>query len=143
MGQTIKQHETGITMCPVHTLAHIVYDILAEGGDESTLLCSVAKYGGLIPVKSHYIIAAVRAKEKMLKLNLQAINPDLIGAHYFLARGASALKLHGYDDTTIMKMGRWMSLTFLKYIHNQIAHLSKDITQKIRMPLPFVNVAEI
>ena len=54
-----------------------------------------------------------------------------------------ALKLHGYDDTTIMKMGRWTSLTFLKYIHNKIAHLSKDISKKMSIPLPFVNVAAI
>ena len=54
-----------------------------------------------------------------------------------------ALKLHGYSDTTIMKMEQWTSLTFLKYIHNHIAHLSKDISKKMSMPLPFVNAAEI
>ena len=32
MGQTIAQHATGITIFPVHALAHIVYDILAAGG---------------------------------------------------------------------------------------------------------------
>ena len=124
MDQTKTQHATGIRMCPVHALAHIVCDILAAGGDESTLLCSVAKYGECISVESHQIIASVRAKAKKLKLNLQAINPDLVGAHSLCAGGAMALKLHGYDDTTIMKMGRWTSLTFLQYIHNQISHLS-------------------
>ena len=54
-----------------------------------------------------------------------------------------ALKLHGYDDTTIMKMGRWTSLTFLMYIHNQIAHLAKDISQKMSIELPFLNLAAI
>ena len=44
-----------------------------------------------------------------------------------------ALKLHGYDDTTIMKMGRWTSLNFFQYVHNQIAHLSKDISQKLAL----------
>ena len=57
-------------MCPVHALAHIVCEILAAGGDESTLLCSVAKDGECIPVESHHIIADVRAKSKKLKLNL-------------------------------------------------------------------------
>ena len=52
-----------------------------------------------------------------------------------------ALKLHGFDDTTIMKMGRWTSLTFLVYIHNQIAHLGKDISKKMSEELPFVNIA--
>ena len=54
-----------------------------------------------------------------------------------------ALKLHGYDDTTIMKMGRWSGLTFLQYIHNQIAHLAKDISKKMSIPLPFVNISAI
>ena len=38
MGQTITQHATGIMMCPVHVLAHIVYEILASGGDNYTIL---------------------------------------------------------------------------------------------------------
>ena len=143
MGQTIAYHATGITMCPVHSLAYIVYKILVVGGDESNLLFSVAKDGKWIPIESRHIISDVRAKSKKLKLNLQAIDPNLFGAHYICVGGALALKLHGYNDTTIMKMGHWMSLTFLQYIHNQIAHLLKDISQKISMPLPFFNVAAI
>lgn len=52
-----------------------------------------------------------------------------------------ALKLHGYNDTTIMKMGRWTSLTFLMYIHTQIAHLGKDISKDMAKELPFLNIA--
>ena len=54
-----------------------------------------------------------------------------------------ALKLHGESNTTIMKLGRWTSLTFLQYIHHQIAHLTKDISTKMSIPLPFTNVAAI
>ena len=143
MGKTITQHATGITMCPVHALANIVYEILAMGGDESTLLYLVAKDWEWIPVESHQIIASVRAKAKKLKLNLQAIDSDLFGAHYLCAGGDMALKSHGYNDTTIMKTGQWTSLTFLQYIHNQISHLSKDTLQKMSMTLPFFNVAAI
>ena len=84
-------------------------------------------------------------RETATKLNLQdqAIDPDLIGAHSLRAGGAMALKLQGFDDTTIMKMGRWTSLTFLQYIHNQIAHLSKNISKKMSETLPFLNIAAI
>ena len=85
----------------------------------------------------------VRTSTKLLKLNKQAIDPDLVGAHSLRAGGAMALKLNGYDDTVIMKMGRWRSTTFLQYIHNQIAHLSKDVSKKMSMKLPFVNIAAI
>ena len=41
MGQTITQHTSGTAACPVAALAHIVHDILSNGGNEDTLLCSV------------------------------------------------------------------------------------------------------
>ena len=85
----------------------------------------------------------VRESAKDLKLQEVAIDPDLLGSHSLRAGGAMSLKLHGFDDTTIMKMGRWTSLTFLQYIHNQIAHLSKDVSRKMSQPLPFLNIAAI
>ena len=94
-------------------------------------------------IESRDIIDTVRTAATELKTSEQAIDPDLIGAHSLRAGGAMALKLHGYDDTTIMKMGRWTSLTFLQYIHSQIAHLSADISAKMSMPLPFLNIAAI
>ena len=72
----------------------------------------------------------VCATASSLNLGKQVIDPDLAGAHSLRAGRAMALKLHGYDDTTIMKMVRWTSLTFLQYIHNQIDHLSVDISKK-------------
>jgi hypothetical protein len=80
---------------------------------------------------------------KLLKLDKQGIDPDLIGAHSLHAGRAMALKMRGFDNITIMKMGCWMSLTFTQYIHNQIAHLAEDISSKMIMPLPFLNIASI
>ena len=85
----------------------------------------------------------IRLTAKVLHLDKQGINPDLVGAHSLRAGGAMALKLHGESDTTIMKLGRWSGLTFLQYIHSQIAHLSKDISKHMSQDLPFVNVAAI
>ena len=85
----------------------------------------------------------VRTSTKLLNLGKQAIDPDLVGAHSLRAGGAMALKLNGYDDIVIMKMGRWQSITFLQYIHNQIAHLSKDVSKTMSMKLPFVNISAI
>ena len=93
MGQTITQHTTGSKMCPVHALAHIVYDILTAGGDESTLLCAVAKNGDWIPVESCHIISAVRANVKILKLDLQAIDPDLVGSTFSICRRYYGIKI--------------------------------------------------
>ena len=73
------------------------------------------------------MLKAVRQSAKSLKLHENGIDPDLIGAHSLRAGGAMALKLQKVNDTTIQKQGRWQSTTFLQYIHNQIAHLTKDL----------------
>ena len=113
-----------------------------EGSNES-LLCEYHQNNEKAFISSQDIIILLRAAAKTLQLQKQAIDPDLIGAHSLRSGGAMALKLHGYDDTTIRKMGRWTSDTFLQYIHNQIAHLAKDISKNMSMALPFLNIAAI
>ena len=85
----------------------------------------------------------IRHATKDLNLEAQGIAPDLVGVHSLRAGGAMAMKLHGCADTTIKKVGRWSSMTFLQYIHNQIAHLSADISAQMSDPLPFLNIAAI
>ena len=138
MGQTITQHATGTPEFPVLALAHIIHDIISNGGTNKTLLCLVWDVKGWVDLKSHHIIKMVRNTAGELKLHRQKIDDDLVGAHSLRAGGAMALKLHGYDYTTIMKMGRWTSLILLYYIHNQIAHLSTDISKKMSIPLPLL-----
>ena len=89
------------------------------------------------------MLTNLRQSVKDLNLHLGGIDPDLVGVHSLRAGGAMALKLHGENDTTIMKTGRWTSLTFLQYIHNQIAHLSKDLSKKMGTHIKFTNIAAI
>ena len=144
MGETIHQEATGTDLCPIQALAHIVSDILSNGGSEDSLLCDIKNENDCWEaITSKDIVDLVRVAATALNLKEQAIDPDLLGSHSLRAGGAMALKLHGEADTTIKKMGRWTSLTFLQYIHNQIAHLSKDMSKKMSMPLPFLNIAAI
>ena len=89
------------------------------------------------------MMTGIRSAASSLKLHTKGLDIDLIGVHSLRAGGAMALKLQGEQDTTIMKMGRWTSLTFLQYIHNQIAHLSKDLAEKMSRKLQFQNIAAI
>ena len=144
MGQTIHQQATGTAQCPVKALAHRINHINEHRvGDEDPLLCSFYNGTQWDTIQSSTIIKMVRTAAKLLQLETQNIDPDLIGAHSLRAGGAMALRLHGFDDTTIRKMGRWTSDTFLMYIHNQIAHLAEDMSRKMSMPLPFLNIASI
>lgn len=143
MGSTIHHKSNGKSACPVKALAKRVHHILSNGGASSNLLCDYSVNGNWHSLTSSNIITMVRTTCTQLKLDEQGIDADLVGAHSLRAGGAMSLKLHGYNDTTIMKMGRWTSLTFLEYIHSQIAHLSEDISKKMSMPLPFLNIAAI
>ena len=145
MGDTIHQKCTGTDNCPVRALVIRINHLnIHKGNEDDRLLCDVYHNDVWHSIQSNNIIQFVRTAAKLLKLNEQGIDPDLIGAHSLYAGGAMALRLHGFDDTIItMKMGRWTSLTFLQYIHTQIAHLSEDISKKMSIPLPFLNITSI
>ena len=143
MGETIHQNAIDKAECPIKALAYRVHHILSNGGSTDSLICEVWTNREGASITSKHIIQMLRLAAKALQLEKQAIDPDLIGAHSLRSGGAMALKLHGYDDTTIRKMGRWTSDTFLQYIHNQIAHLAKDISKNMSMALPFLNISAI
>ena len=144
MGETIHHEATKKEGCPITALAHRVHHIISNGGNNDTLLCDYHENEQWSSVTSQDIIQLVRATVKSLNLHQNGIDADLVGSHSLRAGGAMALKLHNHSDTTIKKMGRWSSLTFLQYIHTQISHLlAKDISKDMSKPLPFLNIATI
>ena len=143
MGSTIHQKCTGTMASPIRALYHTVYHILSNGGTYTSLIFSYYRQDRFHTVQSADIVSIACSACTTLKLQKSGIDPDLVGAHSLRAGGAMTLKLHGFNDTTIMKMGRWTSLTFLQYKHNQIAHLAEDISKKISIPLPFLNIATV
>ena len=60
------------------------------------------------------VVKQVHSTAKAMKFDTTGIDPSLISVHSLQTGGAMALELHGYADTTIMKMGRWTLLTFLQ-----------------------------
>ena len=143
MGQTIHHETFASELSPVRSLARRVFHVLSHRGTDKSFLCEYWKDTAMHSVTPTDLISSIRLSVVVLGLDKAGINPDLIGVHSLRAGGAMALKLHGESDTTIMKMGRWSSLTFLMYIHNQIGHLSKDLSAKMNRPIPFLNIAAI
>ena len=137
MGQTIHQEGLEGEHSPVKALARRIHHILANSGNDDTLLCMYSHEHALKAVTPMDMIQSIRRSVKTLKLDEAGIDPDIVGVHSLRAGGAMALKLHGESNTTIMKHGRWSGLTFLQYIHNQIGHLSKDLSKKMARPVPF------
>ena len=145
MGQTIHHFATHTSTCPVQAVARRVHHILSNKGSTSNLICDVfdKSTNSWTQVTARNMMTGVRQAVSSLNLQQCGIDIDLVGVHSLRAGGAMALKLQGENDTTIMKMGRWTSLTFLQYIHNQIAHLSKGLATKMSTKLNFQNIAAI
>jgi hypothetical protein len=76
-------------------------------------------------------------------MNMQTFGYDIkrIGAHSLRAGGAMHLKLLGYDEITIKKLGRWTSNTYLVYIQTQIADLTTGVAARMAQPLTFHIIA--
>ena len=144
MGQTIHHDGIDEDHCPIKALARRVHHVLAHNnGDDSALLCMYNNGSAMTAVTPTDMIRSIRTSVKDLKLDKAGIDPDIVGVHSLRAGGAMSLKLHGESDTTIMKQGRWSGLTFLQYIHNQIGHLSKDLSSTMAKEIPFLNIAAI
>ena len=144
MGQTIHHDSFDQDHSPVKALARRVHHILSNNdGDDSALICMYKKGNEMKAVTPNDMITSIRTSVKDLKLDEAGIDPDIVGVHSLRAGGAMSLKLHGKSDTTIMKQGRWSGLTFLQYIHNQIGHLSKDLSTTMATAIPFLNIAAI
>jgi hypothetical protein len=54
-----------------------------------------------------------------------------IGSHSLRSGGAMHLKLAGYDNDIIQKLGRWSSNTYLHYIQTQIGQLTAGVAQRM------------
>ena len=146
MGETISHEKlrNNLNHGPIVSAARRIHHILSNGGSEDNLLCDVlAEDGTWKSVTSTDMRTAVRRSVTHLGLQNNGIDPDLVGVHSLRAGGAMALKLQGVPDTTIKKQGRWTSMTFLQYIHTQIAHLTTDLSTKMSTKLHFQNIAAI
>jgi hypothetical protein len=73
-------------------------------------------------------------------LLLRGYTLNRISSHSLREGGAMALKLIGALDSTIMRMERWMLLTYLTYIHRQIGALTAGLAWKMSAAFTFQNV---
>ena len=141
-GQTLHHESTGPGGA-VAAVARRVHHIISNGGNGENLICDVCINNKWHSVESQEIVGAVRTAAKALNLQDKGIDPDLIGAHSLRAGGAMALKIMGYNDSTIRKFGRWTSDTWQMYIHSQISKLYEGVAQKMSTHFAFHNIAFI
>jgi hypothetical protein len=128
--------------CPIKALSRHVADALKVTGNQETPLYQMPSTRTPSITQDH-ITKAVRRAITRLGLKHKGFTSTNTGSHSLRAGGAMALKLNGADMATIMKQGRWTSLTFLTYIHNHISHLSASNSLMMSNPIPFFNLLSV
>jgi len=142
-GQIIAHHAIDNECCPVKACVARVRTLLQQNASPDTLLCAYRKTRNapFTHVTNSDIVKAVRTALNPTGAHERGYEPNLVGSHSLRSGGTMALFNQGVAATTIMKIGRWTSTTFMTYIHEQVDTVSKGAAEKMSIDTPFVNLA--
>jgi hypothetical protein len=138
-GAVIHHEAFAGPICPVAALARRIANV-QRGPLTGTIATVQHKSGRTSRVSDRDIGIAVRWGATRDGLLLRGYTLNRISSHSLRAGGAMALKLSGASDSTIMRVGRWTSLTYLTYIHTQIGALTSGVAWKMSTVFTFQNV---
>ena len=126
---------------PVKSAARLIHELRHKPAT-IPLGTHTAEDGPLRQVSAATIRATVRLGAA--NDNLEAVGCDLsrIGSHSLRSGGAVNLKLCGYDDDMVKKLGRWSvtGTTCLLHVQSQIANLTVGVAASMSATLRFQNV---
>ena len=128
--QTIIQHRSKRTLCPVKAWSTLIKLILSyENTDESsTINYFSSEEGEPKHIKASDMILHLRSTCMSIGEDRLGFQPQNVGTHSIRTSFAMQLFLAGVKDFTIMLMGRWKSLAFLRYIRPQVQQFSKNLS---------------
>jgi hypothetical protein len=138
-GAVVHHDAIGGAICPVAVLARWIANLCGmEPTCGLSMVCHPAARA--TQVSDQCITVAVRWGATFNCLLDKGYTLDRVSSHSFRARGMIAMKLSGATDSTIMRIGRWMSLMYRTYIHFQIGALSVGVAWKFSQEFTFQNV---
>ena len=139
--QTIHQEAINSPDCPVKAIIRRVKHITNHTFNQSTMIGTYFTKTNLARhVAAKYINNAIKDSVQDLQLDKQGLTIDKVSSHSLCSGGAMAMHLNKVPATTIKKMERLTSDTFLMYIHHQISEFSKGLTHKMSTEIDFHNV---
>ncbi len=138
-GAVVHHDAIGGVICPVAALARRIVNL--QGMKATCWLSTVCHTSGPVTrVSDRCITVAVRWGATFNRLLEKGYTLNCVSSHSLRAGGAMAMKLSRAMDSTIMRIVRWMSLTYLTYIHSQIGALSMGVAWKMSREFIFQNV---
>jgi hypothetical protein len=140
-GMVVHHDAFGGPICPVAALARRIANI-QQAKSPRCPINSVFPPAGRIPtlVSDRDIGTAIQWGATFDCLLTCGYTLDRISSHSLRAGRAMAMKLGGALDSTIIRVGRWLSLTYLTYIHSQIGALTASLSKLMAKQRMFQNM---
>lgn len=135
-GAILHHCASGRALCPVRSAVLLVHPI-AHLQRDTGLGTYISADGAIRRVKAAEVRACVQVGAVGDGLPARGYDLDRIGSHSLRSGGATHLKLCGCDELTIMKLGRWSSNTYLRYIQTQIGDIACGLATKMAKVLRF------
>ena len=134
--------EVKIFAYTVKALARRVANIWVHTSDGTKCLCEYWDSVGRGNVTYKDMSFHMKSAAAKLVYPSRNIPLDRIDTHSNRSGGACSMKLAGFDDEIIRKMGRWLPLSnaFLEYIQQQLSGISQGMSAKIRSIARFTNM---
>jgi hypothetical protein len=131
--QTVTQWRTDDPiMCPVKLWASIVKRILTFKGTNRDSPVSLALHrNSTISITSEMVANLLKDGIIAIGETKLGIHRSEIGTHSIRSGATMAMYLAGVPIFSIMLIGRWLSLAFLKYIRKQVQEFSFSISSKM------------
>ena len=130
--QSIIQHKSNRTLCPIKAWGELINTILSYGNtNEHTEINYFISDNGPAYISAEDMIIQIRAACKTMGTHKLGFTSDRVGTHSIRTSFSMQLHLAGVKDHIIMLQGTWKSLSFLQYIRLQVQELSRDLSQKM------------
>ena len=91
-------------------------------------------------ITADYVRSRLRAIVEIIGKDKLGFKKLDIGLHSIRSGGAMAMFLSGTSVIIIMRVGRWSSEAFLKYIRDQVESFTADVSRKMLQHEPFFNL---
>jgi len=129
--------------CPMRAVAMCVLDLVNDGAEPDTLICSFHEATSLPwqHICGKDMVKAVQKAVKALGLLGSGYKIKQIGSHSLCAGEATTLYINKKDAMTIQCTGRWTSTTFMDYIHGQLDVTTRGLAQAMSTQTPYYNMA--
>ena len=128
--------------CPIRALGRRVCHIRRHTRNSNTFLCSYWDDIGHANVSDNNIKFAVKFAARMLGYPERGLPLDRIDTHSLRSGRACALKMAGFSDSAIQKMGRWKpnSTAWMGYIQQQLSSFTEGMSAAMRSVPMFTNM---